>query len=90
MFVPLSVNLGKVPKVPNGRHVLPGNGEMWIMDGKKSRVVGPAVRKGDGYEAWFFKGLQHRIGGPAVTYPDGRTEFWEHGKLIRRVKAPRG
>lgn len=88
MFIPLNVNLGKVPKVPNGRHILPGNGEIWIVDGKKHRIVGPAEKRGDGYEAYFCRGLRHRTNGPAVTYPDGTQEFWERGKFIRRVKAP--
>ena len=84
MFVPLSVNLGKVPKLPNGRHIMSGGVQIYIRDGQKHREAGPAEIRPDGYKAWFKGGVKHREKGPAVIYPDGTKEYWLKGKLIRR------
>jgi hypothetical protein len=85
MFVPLNINLGNVPKLPNGRHVLAGNVHIYVHNGKKHRDNGPAEIRPDGYKAWFRDGVKHRKGGPAVSYPDGTIEYWENGKLLRRI-----
>ena len=85
MFVPIAVNLGKMPKVPNGRQMMPGGTQIFVWDGKKHRENGPAeYNSRTGYQAWFQHGLRHRKGGPAVTHPDGSKEYWEKGKLIRK------
>jgi len=85
-FVPLNVNLGKVPRVPNGRHQV-GNGHfIYIQNGSKHRLRGPAEIRKDGYKAWFKEGKRHRTNGPAVVHPDGTKEYWEDGKLIRKEK----
>ena len=86
MFVPLSVSLGKVPKLPNGRHILSGGVQIYIKDGQKHRENGPAeINTRTGYQAWFLHGVKSRKGAPAVIYPGGGTvEFWEDGKLLRR------
>ena len=83
MYVPVQVNLGKVPKVGNGLHHI-GKRKVYIFGGMKHRENGPAEIGRDGYEAWYTKGVKHRIGGPAVTYANGTKEWWEEGKLIRR------
>jgi len=84
MFVPLSISLGKVPQLPNGRHIMAGNVQVYIKDGQKHRENGPAEIRPDGYKAWFVDGLRHRENGPAVVYPDNTMEYWEKGKLLRR------
>ena len=85
MFVPLSISLGKVPKLPNGRHVLSGSVQIYIKDGQKHREKGPAeINNKAGYQAWFCKGQKHRKGGPAVIYQNGTVEYWENGKFLRR------
>jgi len=85
-FVPLSVNLGRVPVVPNGRHQVGDGHFIYIQNGAKHRAKGPAEIKRNGYKAWFKEGKRHRKGAPAVTHPDGSTEYWEDGKLIRKEK----
>lgn len=84
MYIPVSINLGKIPKLPNGRHVLNGNTQIYIYDGQKHRENGPAEIHRDGYKAWFRHGLRHRKGKPAVIYPSGVKEYWEKGKFIKR------
>ena len=86
MFVPVTVTLGKVPCLPNGRHMLSGNVQVYIRNGKKHRDSGPAEIHPSGYQAWFQNGLRHRVGGPAVTHIDKRKEYWEKGKLIKTEK----
>lgn len=89
MFVPLNVNLGKVPRLPNGMHVLSGGIQMYIFNGKKHRENGPAeINTRTGYEAWFQNGLRHRENGPAITHPNGSKEYWIKGKL-RRMEKPK-
>jgi hypothetical protein len=87
--VQVSLNLGKVPAISNGRYELTGGTVVWFRDGKKHRENGPAEKNRSGYEAWFHRGLLHRDGGPAVTHPTGATEYWIKGQLIRKEDAPR-
>jgi len=82
MMTAASENLGKPPKMGNGRHPT-GTGYVYLRNGVKHREKGPAEIGHNGYEAWYQHGIKHRVGGPAVTYPDGRTEYWEKGQLIR-------
>lgn len=86
MMIPLSINLGSVPKLPNGKNTLSGGTDVYIVDGKKHRTSGPAeVNKYTGYEAWFIKGVLHRRNGPAVIDPEKKIkEYWEDGKFLRR------
>jgi hypothetical protein len=84
-YVPVSVNLGRVPKLQNGKHQISGNVTIYIKDGQKHRHPGPAEVHRDGYKAWFWMGLRHRKGKPAVIYADGTEEYWENGKFIKRV-----
>jgi hypothetical protein len=88
MFVPLSISLGKVPKLPNGMHVLSGDVQIYVRNGQKHRENGPAeINLRTGYKAWFRNGVKDRKGLPAVVYPDGTVEYWEKGKLLRRESA---
>ena len=84
-FVPVSINLGKLPKLQNGKHQVSGKVTIYIRDGQKHRNPGPAEVHRDGYKAWFWQGQRHRKNGPAVVYVDGTEEYWEHGKFIKRV-----
>lgn len=86
--IQVSLNLGKVPSIGNGRQVLSGGTVVWFRNGKKHRSAGPAEKNDrSGYEAWFQNGLLHREGGPAVTHKTGVTEYWKNGKLIRKEEA---
>jgi hypothetical protein len=86
MFVPLSISLGKVPKIANGMHVLSGGVQIYVKDGQKHRENGPAeINTRTGYQVWFKNGRKHRKGAPAVIDPsNGSVEYWDNGKFIRR------
>lgn len=88
MMVPVSISLGKVPKIPNGMHIMSGGVKLYIKDGFKHRLVGPAeINTRTGTEKWFKKGLLHREHGPAVTDPVKKIrEYWINGKLIKKEK----
>lgn len=84
MIVPISINLGRVPQLPNGRHVIAGGTQIYILNGQKHRENGPAEISTTGYKAWFWHGERHRKDGPAVVYADSSVEYWERGKFLRR------
>jgi hypothetical protein len=86
MFVPVSINLGKVPKIANGMHVLSGGVQIYVINGQKHRENGPAeINTRTGYQAWFNHGKKHRKDAPAVIDPsNGTLEYWENGKLLKR------
>ena len=84
--VGVSVNLGRLEKIPNGKQVINGSTTIWVRNGKKHRETGPAEVHRDGYEAWFKDGIPHRLNGPAITHPDGRKEYWINGKKIDNPK----
>ena len=85
MFIPVAINLGSVPMLPNGRTLLSGNKEIYVFKGQKHRDNGPAEIHPDGYEAWFKRGLLHNKKGPAIVNPKEKyKEFWIEGKFIRR------
>jgi hypothetical protein len=86
LFVPVSFNIGKMQKLPNGRNAVSGDINIYIYDGKKHRVGGPAeINKRTGYEAWFKHGMRHRDDGPALINPEGKyIEYWKNGKFLRR------
>ena len=82
----MSISLGRVPKLPNGKHVLSGGTNIYIYDGKKHRERGPAEEnKRTGYKAWYRHGLLHKEDGPAVITTK-YLEYWEDGKFILKVK----
>ncbi len=85
MLVPVITNIGKVPKLSNGRHLLSGNVQIYIYNGKKHREKGPAEIHPNGYKVWYKHGIKHRTEGPAVENPVNKyREYWENGKFIRR------
>jgi len=85
MFIPLNVNLGKVPRLPNGRHILSGGVQIYVKNGQKHRENGPAeINTRTGYQAWYRDGKKHREGEPAVLNADGSKEYWIEGKLLRK------
>jgi len=86
-YVPVNISLGRVPGLPNGRHIVSGNKQIYIRNGKKHRDNGPAEIRRDGYKAWFKFGVKHRSKGPAVIHPDGTKEYWVDGKFIKKVGA---
>jgi hypothetical protein len=80
----LKMNLGGTGNLGNGM-VDNGKTKIWLKNGRKHRLNGPAEIDIDGYEAWFFNGQRHRPGNkPAVTYPNGNKEYWENGELIKK------
>ena len=85
MMVRAGLNLGGTGNLGNGV-VDNGNTRVYLKNGQKHRLNGPAEKSLNGYEAWFLNGVKHRAGGkPAVTHPSGSTEYWESGKLIKKV-----
>lgn len=85
MLIPVDFNIGKVPKLPNGKISLTGGTDIYIFDGKKHRQGGPAeINSRTGYQAWFRHGNLHRDNGPALIDPNNnKKEFWTNGKFIR-------
>jgi hypothetical protein len=85
MLIPVNFSIGRVPKLPNGRHMLSGDVEIYILNGKKHRVGGPAeINHRTGYKAWFNNGVLHCADGPAVIDPVKKIkEFWNKGKYIK-------
>jgi len=80
----LKLNIGGTGNLGNGL-VDNGNTKIYLKNGQKHRLNGPAEIRGDGYEAWFKEGVLNRLGGkPAVTHPDGTKEYWEKGKFIKK------
>ena len=86
MLIPVSISIGKSPKLPNGKIALTGDVDIYIYDGKKHRQGGPAeINRRTGYQAWFKHGLLHRDSGPALIDPIKKhREYWNNGKFIRR------
>jgi len=82
MYQQLSINLSKVPSVPDGVYYIAGE-KVYIKKGKKDRLNGPAVERKNGYKAWYHDGVLDRKGKPAVIHPDGREEYWEKGKRLK-------
>lgn len=78
-------NIGMVPKLNNGLHVIAGGVRIYTDRGHKHRDNGPAEIRPNGYKAWFKHGIRHRKSGPAVIRPDGTEEYWREGKLIRVI-----
>jgi len=85
-MVPVNINLGSRNIIPNGMHVLTKGIKIYVKDGDKHRINGPAEIHPNGYQAWFKKGIRHRLGGPAVIYPGGQEEYWENGKKVKVLK----
>ncbi len=85
MLLPVNFSIGRVPKLPNGRHELSGSVEIYILNGKKHRVGGPAeINHRTGYQAWFKNGVLHCENGPAVVDPQKKIkEFWINGRFIK-------
>ena len=84
MYIPISMSLGRAPKIPSGRHVLQGGVTIYVKDGQKHRENGPAeINTRTGYKAWFWNGKRHHKGKPAVYNPDGTVEYWENGKKLK-------
>jgi len=81
----LSLTLGDTGNLGNGL-VDSGSTKMYLKNGQKHRLNGPAEIHLNGYEAWFLKGVLHRGGGkPAVIHPNGIKEYWENGKLLKKT-----
>ena len=79
------MSLGNVPRVANGCHVMSGGVKVYIKDGLKHRLNGPAeINTKKGIEIWFREGKKHRIGGPAVIYANHPefNEYWVDGKKM--------
>lgn len=81
----VGLNLGGIPKMNNGMHVLAGGTRLYTRKGAKHRDNGPAEIRQDGYKAYFKDGLRHNTKGPAVIHPDGTQEYWQKGVLLKVV-----
>jgi hypothetical protein len=78
-------NLGSTGNLGNGM-VNNGTTKIYMKNGQKHRLNGPAEIHINGYEAWFLGGIKHRAGGePAIKHPNGDLEFWENGKFLKKV-----
>jgi hypothetical protein len=85
-MIPISVNIGKMQKMANGKHSLQSDIEVYIYNGQKHRERGPAeINNRTGYKAWFKHGKLHNKGGPAVIDPVNKiAEYWIDGNFIRK------
>lgn len=81
----VGINLGGIPKMGNGMHVLADGTRIYTRKGEKHRDNGPAEIRRDGYKAHFKEGLRHNTKGAAVTHPDGTKEYWQKGVLLKVV-----
>lgn len=81
----IRANLGGVPKMGNGMHVLGDGTKIYTRGGDKHRDNGPAEIGRNGYKAYFKEGAKHRTNGPAVVHPDGTQEYWRNGKLLKVI-----
>lgn len=81
----IGINLGGMPKINNGMHVLGDGTRLHTRNGAKHRDNGPAEVKRNGYQAYYKEGLKHRTNGPAVIHPDGTQEYWRNGKLLKVI-----
>ena len=63
-----------------------GKHREWWQHGERHRYGDkPAVETAAGYKAWYRRGALHRVGKPAVVRPNGDVEYWENGRLLRKV-----
>lgn len=84
-MIGIQVSIGNTPKVDNGCHALSGHVKVYIKNGLKHRLNGPAeIDTKKGVETWFKEGKRHRIGGPAVVYKNKPelNEYWENGVKV--------
>ena len=84
-MVGIGVNLGGIPKLSNGMHVLEGGTQIYTRNGEKHRDNGPAEIRRTGYQAYFHNGVLDRNDGPAVIHPNGTQEYWRKGKHIQTI-----
>jgi len=90
MNISVGNNIGGMPKLPNGRHMVSHGTYIYTKNGLKHRENGPAEVRRDGYQAYYTDGVKDRKGAPAVIRPDGIVEYWEKGKFIKREKVTNG
>ena len=55
-------------------------GKVWLVDGERHRIDGPAVERPDGTKEWWISDERHREDGPAVESPNRGNEWYINGK----------
>ncbi len=55
---------------------------MWLVEGKRHRLDGPAVVRVDGTQEWWVEGKLHRLDSPAVSYADGSRAWYVNDRDI--------
>ena len=66
-------------KIPDGHWIDINGDQVWIKDGQRHRIDGPAIIEPDGSKYWIYQGRMHRTDGPAVVYQDGGMEWRLNG-----------
>jgi hypothetical protein len=60
---------------------------VWYLNGKRHRVVGPAIECANGNKEWWLDGNQHRQDGPAIECTNG-DKYWCLNGKPHRVGGP--
>lgn len=86
LYQSINLNIGRMLKMPNGKHELSGDICIYIYNGKKHRERGPAeINRRTGYKAWFKHGFLHNKKGPAVIDPiNNCVEYWIEGRFLKK------
>ncbi len=56
--------------------------QIWMLNGERHRLDGPATLGPNGYEGWYENGKIHRLDGPAIVQSDGREGWWIRDRCI--------
>ena len=76
---------GDIPKDYTGIAEYLDGTKLWLLNGKRHRIDGPAVEWSDGSKYWYLNGKRHREDGPAIEYPDGAKEWYLNGEPIFEI-----
>jgi hypothetical protein len=91
----------QVPKNFTGIAIYPNGDKYWYVEGKRSRLDGPAVEWADGSKVWYVEGKRSRLDGPAVEWADGskawyvkgnqfdEADYWQQPEVIDWMKKHR-
>src|SRR5271157_1664155 len=73
----------EIPKNFTGIAIYPNGSKFWYIDGKHSRLDGPAYEDADGNKVWYIDDKCSRLDGPAVEYANGNKFWYIDGKKSR-------
>lgn len=68
----------------NYTKIVVGERELWKLNGKWHRELGPAVTAENGNQYWYINGVLHREDGPAIIR-GGQVEYWFWGKQCNTI-----